>query len=91
MTTSTPLKNPQVYDKIRAMSNMMRFAVLELTQHKDLSITELASNLHLAYTKVADYVKMLEDLELVSKTKVGKEVRVRSRVIFSKSQVVFNY
>jgi predicted transcriptional regulator len=91
MKTVNNLKNPEIFSKIRAMSNPLRFNILELTQHKDRSISDLSSNLRLSYTKCADYVKMLEDLQLVSKTKVGKEVKVRSRVIFSKSQVVFQY
>jgi len=91
MTAQTSLKNPELFKRIKTMSNIMRFTILELTQHHDLSISDLSSSLHLSYTKCADYVKMLEDLELVSKTKVGKEVKVRSRVIFSKTQVVFQY
>lgn len=81
------IENKMLYRKIRSISNKMRFRILEITQNKQLSIAELSSALSLTYTKCSDYVKTLEDLNLVTKTKDGKNVLVKSSVKFSRNQV----
>jgi len=71
-----------LFRKIKAMSNYNRFRILELTENNPTSITRLSSSLKLSYNKGVDYGRLLEDLELVSKTKVGKDVKIESRVKF---------
>jgi len=85
------VQNRNLFEKVKVISNALRFHILELTQTKELSITQLATALKLSYTKTADYVKMLENLELISKSRKGKEVRVRSRVTLKSDVVIFSY
>jgi len=80
MTKEIHIDNKEVFNKIRSMSNKFRFRILELTQNKDISVTELGEKLKLAYTKTADYITMLENNRLVSKKKDGKRVLVKSNI-----------
>ncbi len=57
------IQNKVVYEKVKVISNSLRFHILELTQVRELIITQLAIALRLSYTKTADYVKMLEDAD----------------------------
>ncbi len=91
MTDLKQIQNKVLYEKVKVISNALRFHILELTQTRELSITQLATALHLSYTKTADYVKMLEDLELITKSKLGKEVKVRSRVMMKSDVVIFGH
>ncbi len=91
MTTPNQIQNKALFEKVKVISNALRFHILELTQSKELSITQLATTLRLSYTKTADYVKMLEDLELISKSKKGKEVRVKSRVMLKSDVLIFGH
>ncbi|MDE1798439.1 MAG: winged helix-turn-helix transcriptional regulator [Candidatus Micrarchaeota archaeon] len=77
------------YGKIRAMSNRHRFRILELAHDERLSISALSSKLGLSYTKCADYVRVLEKEGLVSKTRAGREVLVKSLVTIKASGVYF--
>ncbi|MBL7148142.1 MAG: winged helix-turn-helix transcriptional regulator [Nanoarchaeota archaeon] len=81
------IENQALFERIRLISNPKRFKIIELTQENQLSITELSSKLKLAYNKCADYVKMLEQLRLIQKNKMGKEVRIRSKVKLSKNKI----
>jgi DNA-binding transcriptional ArsR family regulator len=83
------VENKALFRKIKIISNSKRFKILELTQEKKLSITKLSSSLNLTYTKCSDYVKILENEKLVSKSKDGKNVLVRSNVKISKGNVIF--
>jgi predicted transcriptional regulator len=78
-----------VYGKIKVISNKPRFRIIELTQEKQLSITELSTMLKLSYTKCADYVTLLEKDGLVEKIRDGKEVRVKSKVKIKDNQIEF--
>lgn len=89
MTDLKQIQNKILYEKVKVISNALRFHILELTQVRELSITQLATALHLSYTKTADYVKMLENLELITKSKKGKEVRIKSKVIMKSDVVIF--
>ncbi len=91
MTTHNQIQNKALFEKVKVISNALRFHILELTQSKELSITQLATALQLSYTKTADYVKMLEDLELISKSKKGKEVKVKSRVMLKSDVLIFGH
>lgn len=79
----------QLYRRIKVISNKTRFRILQLTQEKALSITELSERLKLAYTKTADYVALLEAHELVQKERSGKETLVRSVVTIREDRVIF--
>jgi predicted transcriptional regulator len=89
MTTSNQIQNQALFGKVRVISNAQRFHILELTQSKELSITQLATNLGLSYTKTADYVKMLESLGLISKSKKGKEVKIKSSINLKSDAILF--
>jgi predicted transcriptional regulator len=91
MTAYNQIQNKALFEKVKVISNALRFHILELTQSKELSITQLAMALQLSYTKTADYVKMLEDLELISKSKKGKEVKVKSRVMLKSDVLIFGH
>lgn len=81
--------NEEVYNKIKVMANKHRFKILEITQKENPSIAELSRKLKLAYTKIADYVTMLENQGLVEKTKEGKEVKIKSKVIMKERIIDF--
>lgn len=78
-----------LYNKIKVMANSYRFKILELTEREPLSITKLSSMLNLSYTKCADYARLLEKERLVTKTRQGKTVLVRSTVRLSDRQILF--
>lgn len=82
-------QNYLLFRKVRVISNPHRFRIIELTENNSLSITELSSKLKLAYTKCADYVKMLEQMGLVQKTRDGKETLVRSKVKIGSAIIEF--
>lgn len=84
------IQNQELFERIRLISNPHRFRIIELTQDNQLSITELSSKLKLAYNKCADYARMLESLDLIKKTKVGKEVKVKSIVNLNKDRILFS-
>ena len=90
MVTAIQVKEVGIYDRIRVMSNGPRFKILELTQEKQLSVTELSSMLKLAYTRCSDYIKILENYGLITKTKEGKNVRISSKVKISKNGIEFS-
>lgn len=81
--------NDDLFRKIRVMANGNRFRILELTEKKALNITELKKETNLAYTKCADYVRLLEKEGLIEKTKVGREMEIKSRVSFKTLQNCF--
>ena len=68
------------YNKLKVMSNKYRFKILELTQNKEIKISELSKTLKLSYTNCADYVTMLHKVNLVEKNKIGKEVFIKSKI-----------
>jgi len=84
------IKNKEVFEKVNRLSNQYKFKIIELTQDKELTITDLSRLLGLALTRTSDYVAKLEKLGMVEKTKDGKNVRVKSRVKISNNQIVFN-
>lgn len=89
MRTIIEIRNKDVYGKIRIMSNRYRFRILELTNSRQMNITELSKVLHLSYTKCADYVRLLEKDNLVEKTKRNKEALIKSKVVFTDNTVKF--
>lgn len=89
MSKKKHLKRLELFEQIKVMSNLQRFHILELTEHEPLTITKLSSELNLSYTKCADYVRMMEKKGLVHKSKVGKEVKVQSKVRLYLDRVEF--
>ena len=83
------LNNIELYNKIKVISNKLRFNIIELTQDKTFSITELSSKLNLAYNKCADYVAMLEKNNLIEKIKKGKKTMIKSKVRLKKDRIEF--
>jgi len=75
------LANEELYRKIRVMANKNRFRIIELTQSRARSVTDLRKEINLAYTKCADYVRMLEKEKLVHKTRRGRETLVKSTIL----------
>ena len=83
------LEHEDLYQKSKFISNRIRFKMIELTSKDSLTITHLSQSLKLAYNKCADYVRILDDLGLVTKTKVGKEVFVKSKIVLKDKEIVF--
>ena len=63
--------------------------MLEITQTEGKNITEIGKYLKISYKRSSEYVRKMEKLGLVKKVKKGKEVKVTSRVKFSKSYIEF--
>lgn len=89
MSSEANLKNETLFNKVKVISNRPRFKILEITQNKEKSISELSSILRLSYTKCADYVKLLENAKLIQKTRSGKEALIKSKVKFKDSEIKF--
>lgn len=78
-----------IREKIKAISNSFRFKIIIVTQDNEMTITQLSSKLRLSYTKCADYITMLEKYNLVSKTKDGKNVLVKSKIKINQDSIIF--
>jgi len=74
------LENQALFDKIGGLSNVSKFRIIELTQNKAASVTLLAKKINLAFNKCSNYCSELENLNLVTKEKKGKNVFVKSNV-----------
>lgn len=77
------LDNQKVYATIRELSNISKFRIIELTQHKEMSITSLAKKVNLAFNKCSNYCAQLEKNNLLKKKKKGKNVFVKSKINLS--------
>ena len=75
------LSNAELFGKIRAMSNPTKFKILELTQSRARTITELGKETNLAYNKCADYVAELHRKKLVQKNRKGREMFVKASIL----------
>jgi len=80
MHRTLPLENRELFEKIRELSNISKFKIMELTQNKPMSVTLLAKKVNLAFNKCSNYCAELEKTDLVSKQKKGKNVFVKSKV-----------
>ncbi len=89
MSKKQHLNGLELFERIKVMSNLQRFHILELTEHEQLTVTELSSKLKLTYSKCADYVRIMEEIGLVQKIRVGKEVRVESKVKLRPDKIEF--
>ena len=90
MLSKIEIENKRLFEVVKTISNEFRFKIVELSQHKELTVTELSSILGLSYNKCADYIRMLNNKGLIEKTKDGKNVRVKSRLILSKNKLLFD-
>lgn len=89
MTKGFSFQNSEIFDKIKLLSNPARFKVLEIIQSEGKNITEIGKCLKISYKRSSEYVVKMEKLGLVKKVKEGKEVKVTSRVSFTKSSIEF--
>ena len=83
MKSDVKIKHIGLFKAVRVIGNPSRFRILELCQDKELGVSELSKELNLPYTKCVDYITMLEKLKLVTKTRDGKQVMVKSNVELS--------
>jgi len=79
----------EIQEKIKVLANKNRYKIIELTQNKEISITELSKALNLAYTKCADYISVLEKKHLITKRKEGKLVFVKSKAKITDTAIKF--
>lgn len=84
MHRKLPLVNQEAYRKIRELSNISKFKILELTSNKEQSITSLAKEANLAFNKCSNYCTKLEKIGFIIKTKKGKNTLVKSKIDLSK-------
>ena len=89
MTKSFSFHNQELFHKIKLISNPTRFKMLELTQDRELSVTEIGKNVKITYKRCSEYIKKLESLKMVNKIKKGKNVFIKSRVRLSGSSINF--
>lgn len=89
MTKDFSFQNSEIFEKVKLLSNPARFKVIEITQTEGKNITEIGKYLKISYKRSSEYVAKMEKLGLVKKVKEGKEVKVTSRVKFSKSHIEF--
>lgn len=89
MSPKFTIENNKLFQAIKLISNQLRFRIIELSQEKQPTVSELSSSLNLSYNKCADYIRMLEKQGLISKTKEGKNIRIKSNVKISKNQIIF--
>lgn len=84
MHRKLPLENRTIYEKIRELSNISKFRIIELTQSNECSITRLAKDANLAFNKCSNYCTHLEKQGFVIKIKKGKNVFIKSKIDLSK-------
>lgn len=84
------VQNKEILEKIRVLSNPLRFRIVELTQKQELNVTKLSSLLKLSYNKCVNYISMLERLKLITKSKHQKEVFIKSRVQIGMNEINLN-
>ena len=89
MANQTKKDSDELFLKVKAISNRLRFRIIELTQDKEYSITQLSSKLKLSYNKCADYVSILEKNNLIKKTREGKKIKVKSKIRLSHNKIEF--
>lgn len=81
------VSNKILFEAITLLSNERRFRIIELTQNKELNISQISKELKLSFNRCTDYVTMLSDAGLVLKRKEGKEVFVKSQVILADNKI----
>lgn len=89
MIKKMDFKNKGLYNKIKAISNPVRFKILELTQSKELTVTELGKIIHIKYTRCSEYIKKMEELNIVAKRKEGRKVYVKNVAKLSENSIGF--
>ncbi len=62
MSTNLQVEKQELFERVRVISNPLRFRILELTETEQLSIRELSSKLRLVYNKYADYVSIMASI-----------------------------
>jgi len=77
----------KVYIRIKVLSNKYRFKIFELVSKNSMTISEISLEIGLSYDKCREYIKMLEEADLVSKKSKGREVYVSTNVRISFEKV----
>jgi predicted transcriptional regulator len=78
------VKNKELFNKIRELSNPSKFRILELIQGEEISITSLAKKVNLAFNKCSNYCTQLEENGLLTKQRQGKKVLVKGNLNMKK-------
>jgi len=84
------LSNLELFGKIRELSNISKFRIIELTQNKEMSITLLAKKVNLAFNKCSNYCTDLEKHKFVTKERKGKNVLVKSKIYLNDLSSILN-
>lgn len=74
------LDNRELFEKIRQLSNISKFRIIELTQGKETSVTLLSRKVNLAFNKCSNYCAELENYGLIVKERKGKNVFIKSKI-----------
>jgi predicted Rossmann fold nucleotide-binding protein DprA/Smf involved in DNA uptake len=80
VNTKIEIKNKEIYEKIKLISNKSVFKILELTQDEELTIDEIVREVKIAKAKVESHLINMHILGLISKTKHGKYVKIKSKI-----------
>ncbi len=75
---------------LKALSNPKKLKIVILTQDSQKNITELSKEIKIAYNKCSNYCTQLEKLNIITKTKIKKEVYVKSKINISQIKEVFH-
>lgn len=81
--------SPEIFRKIKQLSNEKKFRIIELTQKGSLDIGSLTKEIKIAFNKCSNYCTQLEKEGLIEKTKEGKNTLVKSKVSFSDKSIFF--
>lgn len=81
MVTDQKTERKDLLRKLKHMSNGKKFRILELTQAKEIDITNLSKLISIAFNKCSNYCSDLEKEGLVVKRKEGINTFVKSKVI----------
>lgn len=89
MHRSLNIKEKEIYSKIRQLSNISKFKILELTQEKEIDVTELSKLSELAFNKCSNYCTALEKENLIIKDRSGVNTFIKSNISFKNLKQVF--
>jgi predicted transcriptional regulator len=89
MHRTLDIKDKETYSKIRQLSNISKFKILELTQEKEIDVTELSKLSKLAFNKCSNYCTSLEKANLITKNRIGVNTVIKSKISFKNLKQIF--
>lgn len=89
MHRNLDIKDKEIYLKIRQLANISKFKILELTQEKEIDVTELSKLSKLAFNKCSNYCTSLEKINLVTKNRIGVNTFIKSKISLKSLKQVF--